>query len=109
MVIEDPSQSSELWGLEESRALEIVTKVSAIEESIAKIRGVINGKRMSTTEAIAPAINELIKALAPRPEPTAKMKITPKFERQSLPDFTSGKFRDYPMWKKDRLELVSDQ
>ena len=63
MVIEDPSRSSELWGLEEARALEIVTKVSAIEESIAKILGVINGKRVSTTEAIAPAINELIKAL----------------------------------------------
>ena len=37
MVIEDPSRSSELWGLEEARALQIVTKVSACEESIAKI------------------------------------------------------------------------
>ena len=37
MVIEDSSRTSELWGLKESRALLIVTKVSAIEESIAKI------------------------------------------------------------------------
>ena len=37
MVIEDPSRMSELWGLEDARALEIVTKVSAIEVSIAKI------------------------------------------------------------------------
>ena len=37
MVVEDPSRSSDLWGLEESRALVIIIKVSAIEGSIAKI------------------------------------------------------------------------
>ena len=49
MVIEDPSRTSELWGLEDARALQIVTKVSACEESIARIRGVINAKRASST------------------------------------------------------------
>ena len=41
--------------------------------------------------------------------PAARMKITPKFERQSLPDFMSGKLREFPMLKKDWLELVSDR
>ena len=68
----------------------------------------INAKKASTTEAIVPAINELIKVLATRPEPTVNKKITPKFERQSQPDFTSGKLREFPMFKKDWLELVSD-
>ena len=37
MVVKDPSRTTELLGLEEARALQIVAKVSACEESIARI------------------------------------------------------------------------
>ena len=37
MVIEDPSRTSKLLGLEDARALQTVAKVSSCEESIAKI------------------------------------------------------------------------
>ena len=69
IINEDPSPTSELLGLEDARALQIVSKVSACEESIARIRGAINAKKASSTEAVAPAITELITALAMRPAP----------------------------------------
>ena len=106
IIIEDPSRTSELLGLEDARALQIVTKVSACEESIARIRGVINAKKASSTEAVVPAITELITALASRPDPTTRRTIGPKFERQSLPHFRSGELRDYPTFKKDWEEMV---
>ena len=69
IINEDPDRTSKLLGLEDARALQIVSKVSACEECIARIRGAINAKKVSTTEAAAPAITELIGALATRPAP----------------------------------------
>ena len=37
IINEDPGRTSELLGLEDARALQIVSKVSACEESIARI------------------------------------------------------------------------
>ena len=80
-------------------------KVHACEELMAKMQAAINVRNAATIEAAATATAaaEVVEVLA------ARKKITPKFERQSLPDFTSRKLREFPMFKKDWLELVSDR
>merc|ERR1711895_275651 len=80
-------------------------KVHACKELVAKMQATINAWNAANVEAAAAATAaaEVVKV------PAARMKITPKFERQSLPDFTSGKLREFPMFKKDWLELVSER
>ena len=75
--------------------MEAETKVGACEEKLAGFRAAINATNPKKTEAAAPVT------------PAASRAIGPKFERQSLPSFKSGKLRDYPTFKKDWQEMVT--
>ena len=71
------------------------------------MKAAINARIAADAEAAALAAAAAAPPAVVAEAPAAMMKIMPKFEHQSLPDFMSGKLRDYPMWKKDWLELVS--
>ena len=110
MFTADPDQMVITVEAQGTRRTAAEVKVHACEELVTKMQAAINARNTANAKAAAAAAAA---AAAPPAEvaeaPAAMMKITPKFERQSLPDFTSGKLRDYPMWKKDWLKLVSDQ
>ena len=84
------------------KALEAETKVGACEEKLAGFRAAIKAANPEKVEATVPAVVEVMEA------PAVKRTIGPRFERQSLPDFKSGKLRDYPTFKKDWREMVKD-
>ena len=105
MFTADPDQTVTTLEAQGTRRTAAEVKVHACEELVAKMQAAINAKNAALVEAAtaAAAPAEVVEV------PAARMKITPKFERQSLPDFTSGKLREFPMFKKDWLELVSDR
>ena len=105
MFTTDPDQSVITLEAQGTRRTAAKVKVHTCEELVAKMQSAINTRNAAAMEAAAAAAAaaEVVEV------PAARMKITPKFERQSLPDFTSGKLREFPMFKKDWLELVSDR
>ena len=105
MFTTDPDQSVITLEAQGTRRTAVEVKVHACEELVAKMQVVINARNTATVEAAAAAAAaaEVVEV------PAARMKIMPKFKRQSLPNFTSGKLREIPMFKKDWLELVYDR
>ena len=105
MLAADPDQTEVTLEVQAMRRAAAEVKVHQCEELMTTMKVVINARNAATVEAVAAttAAAEVVEV------PAARMKITPKFERQSLPDFTSGKLRKFPMFKKDWLELVSDR
>ena len=84
------------------RVTQAEIKVHACEELVAKMQAAINARNAAIVEAAAAAATA-----ATAEASAAKKKIGPKFEKQSLSDFKSGKLREFPTWKKDWTEMVS--
>merc|ERR1711867_194710 len=77
-------------------------KVHACKELVTKMQAAINARNAANAEAAAAAAAATAAPPAEVAEVPAALKmLTPKLKRQALPDFTSGKLCDYPMWKKD--------
>ena len=101
IINEDPEQTNALLGLEDARALQTVSKISACEECLATFRATINAGRTSNMGVAVSAITESTAALSTRPAP-----IRPRLEKRPLPAFKSGKLRDYPTFKSDWVKAV---
>ena len=103
IITEDPEQTDAMTDSEAAKAVQAVSKISACEERIARLRATINASLTSTTGA-APPTPATIESTAPS---TRLATIGPQFERRPLPTFKTGKLRDYPTFKSDWSEAVN--
>ena len=103
IINEDPEQTKTLLEAEDAKALQAVSKISACEERIARLRATINAGKTSSMGMPTPSstIAESSTAPSTRSAPTG-----PRFERRPLPTFKSGELRDYPTFKSDWVEAV---
>ena len=96
MFTADPDQTVITLEAQGTRRTTAEVKVHTCEELVTKMQAAINVRNAAKSEAAAAttATAEVVEV------PAARLKITPKFERQSLPDFTSGKLHEFPVLKK---------
>ena len=93
----DPDQVTVTLEAQATRRTAAEAKVHTCDDLIAKMQAGINTRNAANTEVAAAAVTaaaEVVKV------PVARLKIMPKFERQSLPDLTSRKLCELPMLKK---------
>ena len=95
MFAENPVQVVITREAQGTRVTQAEIKVHACKELVAKMQAAINARNAAIVEAAAAAATA-----ATAEASAAKKKIGPKFEKQALPDFKSGKLREFPTFKK---------
>ena len=105
ITTEDPKQTEAMTDSEATKSVQAVSKISACEECIARLRATINTSSTGTHSTHSGTLSTSATTESST-APSTRPATGPRFERRPLPTFKSGELRDYPVFKSDWSEVV---